>query len=65
MVSPPGRTVPELPDGPDRHGSALVARWTNDTDGDSHNTSQGLVPPGGRTLFDRDPECQEMVVKEG
>jgi hypothetical protein len=36
--------------GPDRHGSALVARRTNDTDGDSHNTSQGLGPRSGRTL---------------
>jgi hypothetical protein len=51
VVSPPGRNCSGASHGPDRHGSALVARRTNDTDGDSHNTSQGLVPPSGRTLL--------------
>ena len=64
MVSPPGPKCSGASHGPDRHGSALVARRTNDTDGGSHNTSQGLEPLSGRTLLDRDPECQEMEARE-
>ena len=50
---------------PDRHGSALVARRTNDTDGGSHNTSQGLAPARRSNPYRRDPEYQEMKAEDG
>ncbi len=46
------------------HGSTLVARRTNDKDGDSHNSSQGHAQKKRSTPSRRDPEYQEMKVKE-
>ena len=50
MVSPPRPNCSGASHGPDRHGSALVTRRTNDTDGDCHNTIETLEPLSGRTV---------------